>query len=169
MLHDYPELPNETYVNTKFVETWAAGKIRSGVACAFAQVNNLWGIKYYKSWMEAEFNQMMQYYASLHGLAPYVAQKRYVGLDLKYNRPLYGFLTMIADVKEFVGHGWDIPDWSKIPCVMSLRKQLRDSGFKAATVDLHADNVGWFEDRLVCIDFSEMYEHGFVSRENLTN
>lgn len=158
-------VPTEREVAEGFYDACDKHEIQKGSDCAYARLDELWGVKTYKSRNEMVTNHMFQHMASLHFLAPPVAHKFY-NLYWPNGREVYGFLTMNA---ELVFQDWEPEDMEEDKEYLQLCRNMRLAGFRHAVADLHEMNVGLFDNRLVCIDFSRMMAAGFQSRKLVAN
>ena len=113
----------------RYSERW-----KTGATAKFLQVNPLWGVKFYKYKEDREYTWNLQKKAAGVNAAPPIGDK----IDSHLG---YGYLTMIADVKK---------DKSCQDMIL-LKKQLKEIGIQ--NDDIRKDNCGYFDNKLVCIDF----------------
>jgi len=110
----------------------------SGIEALFFVVDDI-GVKLYDNKKCADFAYTTQRLASEHYLGPRVFSR------INVKGVGFGFLTEVADTSEF--YDWD-EDSEECD---DLRDELYKIGIDHG--DLHEDNVGTIEGRLVCIDF----------------
>lgn len=131
-------------------------KWQLGVWCAFRKLDTdkKWGIKCYYCKQERDLCFERQKLAAKFGLAPKVGPKLLVSTGRKGNR-LYCFITeVVKTYREYqkTHPGYDVDD---DPQSEVLRETLlKECGLDGG--DMHYGNIGFINDKLVCIDFSHM-------------
>lgn len=146
-----------------------SNKWQSGVWCAFRKLDTdkKWGIKCYYSQWERDLCFDRQKLAAKFGLAPKVGPKLLVSTHRRKNR-LYCFITeVVQTVREYCQTHPNY-DWYDDEQYEQLRQNLQDKCNLDGN-DMHGGNVGFIEDKMVCIDFSHMNngEHDYEeSHEN---
>lgn len=115
---------------------------KRGNNAKFLQINSIWGVKFYKTPETREYSWNLQNIAATKAsLGPPVGD--WIDSDVGY-----GYLTMIADIEKH-----------KSPeDIKGLYKKLEKIGFHLDFNDNSAmDNVGYFENELVAVDFEAMW------------
>lgn len=120
---------------------------KTGVSCVYFPLSKSEGVKFYRTKKTRDRTYLLQQRAAKFGLAPKVGQRFYIdcfsiepgsfgGVD---SRRVYGFLTERAQVRRGYFNEYH------------LEEQLKNIGI--IHHDLHYENVGRLNGRLVCIDF----------------
>lgn len=117
------------------------GYYDSGVSCTYIPLTDNYAVKLYRYSKTNNWCYRLQKLASLFNLAPKVLGKFKLPIEFHEYDVRYGHVTEIADTTIKVTYD----------NIVHLNTLLAKVGI--SNPDLHYGNVGWMDNRLVCIDF----------------
>ena len=123
---------------------------KKGQSAHYVELNPLWAVKFYEHKEDRDHTYRLQKFASEFFAAPPVGEVLVVSRPSRLGlvQPFWGYITGVAKVDKDVSS-----DKMK-----ELSDRLLDVGIKWN--DRRKVNCGWYNDKLVCIDFDcEVLEH----------
>ena len=116
---------------------------KKGQAAHYVELNPLWAVKFYERKEDRDYTYRLQKHASDFGIAPPVRKPLAVTRQNKLgvNVPFWGYITGVAKTSKDI----------TLDKIRELKNALNSIGL--TWTDRRTSNCGWYEGKLVCIDF----------------